>query len=294
MKLLVTGANGQVGGAMDDLARAQALDCVALTKAQLDIADKRQIEKLFRENAFDAVINAAAWTRVDAAEENREAAFRANAIGPANLAAACAAASIPLIHFSTDYVFDGAKHTPYTESDIAHPVNTYGQSKLAGEQAVRNGCPQHLILRTSWVFSAVGTNFVRSILRAAAEQETLRVIADQHGKPTAADELARLTLTFLSTTPLPWGTYHVAQPEGVSWYEFAESILAEASHQGITLKATNIAPIASLDYAQSAPRPSNSVLDCVKVEKVLGKPINSWHESLPAVIAEMKNGELLS
>jgi len=237
----------------------------------------------------DAVINAAAYTAVDRAESEVEAAFAVNRDGPANLARACERAGISLIHISTDYVFDGSKQGAYVEGDPVSPLGVYGESKLAGEEAVRTLCPKHLILRTSWVFSAHGNNFVKTMLRLGAEREELGVVADQFGKPTSAAEIARLILDTLPDTEGKWGTYHLAQPDAVSWHGFAEAIFDAAKRQGIVMKVEQVQPISTADYPTPARRPANSELDCRLLKSVFGVTIRGWRESLAEVIGELND-----
>jgi len=286
MKLLVTGAKGQLGTEL--VRQAGVHEVIAVDHHKLDITDAATVSSLVSGTSPDIVINAAAYTAVDRAEEDAEAAFAVNRDGPANLAKACSALNIPLIHISTDYVFDGSKKGSYSEDDAIAPLGVYGESKAAGEVAVREACPAHLILRTSWVFSSHGNNFVKTMLRLGVERETLGVVADQFGKPTAAAELARLILMIFPMMDGRWGTYHLAQPETVSWHGFAEAIFAEARTQGYELKVNQLSAICTKDYPTSARRPVNSELNCEKLESVFGISIKSWRESLAEVIREFK------
>ena len=210
MKILVTGANGQVGHALVEAGGEQV---VGLGRAALDITDRAAVQRAVAQHAPDVVVNAAAYTAVDRAESEPERAHWVNRDGPAHLAETCADAGIPLVHLSTDYVFDGTKGAPYTEADATNPLGVYAQSKVAGEEAVRERLDRHVILRTSWVFGAHGANFVRTILRLMGERETLRVVADQHGNPTAATDIARAALDIaeqIERGHTSWGTYHFA------------------------------------------------------------------------------------
>jgi len=288
MRLLITGANGQLG---TELTRqAGGHDVLAVDYQELDITDARAVNCCVDKYRPDAVINAAAYTAVDRAEEDRDAAFAVNRDGAANLAAACARLDIPLVHVSTDYVFDGRKPSPYVEEDAPNPLGVYGRSKLAGEEAVREACPKHLIVRTSWVFSAHGHNFVKTMLRLGAEREELAVVADQRGRPTAAAEVARLILAVLPGAEGKWDTYHLAQPDATSWHGFAEAIFAEAGAQGMQLRVRSVRPIASEEYPTPARRPANSELDCTKFESTFGRRIRPWKESLAEVIRELNHG----
>jgi len=298
VKLLVTGAGGQLA---TELVR-QAGDCqiVALTQTEFDITDAAAVFRVVEKIAPDAVVNAAAHTAVDRAESEVEIAFAANRDGPAHLAAACAAYAIPLLHVSTDYVFDGTKAGAYTEEDPPGPgsLGVYGQSKAAGEAAVRAVLPEHIILRTSWVFSAHGNNFVKTILRLAGERDELRVVADQYGCPTAASDLAAAILAMLPLVVAHggrWGTYHFCQPEATTWHEFAEAIIDQARIvdqtriAGAQLRVKNIVPITTADYPTPARRPANSALDCTKLKSVFGIQPRPWRVSLHEVIQELRS-----
>lgn len=292
MKLLVTGAGGQLA---TELVR-QAGDCqiVALTQAEFDITDAAAVFRVVEKIAPDAVVNAAAHTAVDRAESEVEIAFAANRDGPAHLAAACAAYAIPLLHVSTDYIFDGTKAGAYTEEDPPGPgsLGVYGQSKAAGEAAVRAVLSEHIILRTSWVFSAHGNNFVKTILRLAGERDELRVVADQYGCPTAASDLAAAILAMLPLVIAHggrWGTYHFCQPEVTTWHGFAETIIDQAGAAGLQVRVQNIVPITTAEYPTPARRPANSVLDCTKLTSVFGIQPRPWRTSLQEVIQELRS-----
>jgi dTDP-4-dehydrorhamnose reductase len=210
-----------------------------------------------------------------------------NRDGPENLAKACETAGIPLFHVSTDYVFDGCKEVPYVETDSIAPLGVYGTSKWVGEEAVRKCCPQHIILRTSWVFSSHGNNFVKTMLRLGVEREELGVVADQVGKPTSAGELARVILEILPAAGDYWGTYHIAQPDVTSWHGFADAIFDEARSQGYRMKLKKLNAIGTVDYPTAARRPANSELNCDKLERTFGVNIKPWRESMKEVIREM-------
>ncbi len=286
MKLLITGAKGQLGTELVRQATEHA--CIAVDCDELDITDAGAVSAFAAEAKPDVIINAAAWTAVDRAEENIGAAFAVNRDGPAHLAGACARLGVPLIHVSTDYVFDGSKQGAWVEDDPIAPLGVYGASKAAGEAMVREHCPQHLILRTSWVFSAHGNNFVKTMLRLGREREQLGVVADQFGKPTAASELARVILAILPDMGGHWGTYHLAQPEATHWHGFAEAIFDEARRQGMALRIRQLDAIATSDYPTLAQRPANSELLCKKLESTFGITIRPWRESLVEVVAELR------
>jgi dTDP-4-dehydrorhamnose reductase len=292
MKVLVTGCNGQVGTELMGLAAGFGIDAVGVDYAELDITDAGAVTKVMQELQPQAVINAAAYTAVDKAESESEQAYAVNRDGPANLASACAEHNIPLLHISTDYVFDGNKQGAYTEEDDVQPLGVYGKSKLAGDVAVRETCTQSIILRTSWVFSAHGNNFVKTMLRLGQEREQLAVVADQTGCPTAAREIAHTLYNMLVANVEAgsnghWGTYHFCQPEPTNWHSFAEAIFAEARAQGIALKVEAVRPITTKEYPTAAQRPANSVLDCSKIEKDFNLSIKPWQESLAEVIKDL-------
>jgi dTDP-4-dehydrorhamnose reductase len=286
MRLLITGSKGQLG---TELTRqALAHDVTAVDYQELDITNAAAVTALVQKVRPDVVINAAAYTAVDRAEQDEAAAFAVNRDGAAHLAQACHAADIPLVHVSTDYVFDGSQSEAYQEDDALAPLGVYGRSKAEGDDAVRQFCGKHLIFRTSWVFSAHGNNFVKTMLRLGAERETLGVVADQYGKPTSAAELARVILAVLPHMDGHWGTYHLAQPEAVTWHGFASAIFAEARLQGVPLVLKQLNAISTADYPTPAKRPVNSALNCAKLEKTFDVSIRPWSESLTEVIREMR------
>ena len=289
MKLLVTGANGQLGREVCIRARERGHAVTPTNRTQLDITEPVHVRAALQRYEPDVVINAAGWTAVDAAEDHKIAALRVNVDGPRNLAEACESHDIPLVHYSTDYVFDGAKDTPYSEADNTGPINAYGRSKLMSEEQVRSANARHLILRTSWLFSRWGNNFVKTMLQLGMDRNRLSVVSDQRGKPTSASELARITVCAIDFDAEVSGTYHVAQPEAVSWHEFAEAIFAEAGRQGIALSVREVEPITSDDFRSQAKRPANSVLDCSSIEAALDLSIEPWMASLQKVIMDLKS-----
>jgi len=282
MRILVTGSKGQLG--MELVRQASLHEVVATSRETLDITDLSAVRSILDKTHPEVVINAAAYTSVDKAEADHDAAFTVNCDGPANLAVCCAEMDIPLFHISTDYVFDGTKKGSYSEGDPIAPLGVYGESKAAGESMLREHCSRHIILRTSWVFSVHGCNFVKTMLRLGAERAALGVVADQFGKPTSASELARLILKIIPYAGDHWGTYHLAQPEAVSWHGFAEAIFKEAACQGKQLMIKNVNPIATEDYPTPARRPANSVLNCDRFEEVFGVEIRPWRELLVDVV----------
>lgn len=281
MRLLIFGRTGQVAR---ELARVVP-DALYLGRAETDLTDPAACEAAINGAEVDAVINAAAWTAVDAAEENRETAFAVNAAAPAAMAEACAARGLPFLHLSTDYVFDGTGATPWQPGDATAPLGVYGASKLAGEEGVRAAGGPHAVLRTSWVFSAHGKNFVTTMLRLGRERDALHIVADQVGGPTPAAAIARACLTVargLTESPARSGTYHFSGAPDVSWADFARVIVAEAELE------VDVSDIPSSDYPTPAPRPLNSRLDCAATEAVFGLPRPDWRESLREVLAELE------
>jgi len=287
MRLLITAANGQVGTALTDQALARGLDVVALLDRQLDITDAGAVRRAVETHRPGLVINAAAYTAVDRAEQEPDLAFAVNVEGPTVLAEACERAAIPLVHYSTDYVFDGRLSRPYREGDAPNPLGVYGRSKWEGEQAVRQRLERHVILRLSWVFGCSGQNFVRSILRLCREREELRIVADQRGCPTAASDVAGATLAIageLSRGRQLQGTYHFCGTPATTWYDFAGAIIDEARHHG-PVATRRLIPITTDEYPTAAKRPEDSVLDCAALESVIGIGSRSWPAALPAAVA---------
>ncbi|MEM1041204.1 MAG: dTDP-4-dehydrorhamnose reductase [Bacteroidota bacterium] len=285
MTVLVTGAGGQLGR---ELVRAGGDRVIGLTRARLDITDREAVRQAMEMHAPTVVLNAAAYTAVDRAESEPEAAFAVNRDGPAYLADACAEAGIPLLHVSTDYVFDGTKGAPYTEDDKANPLGIYGQSKWAGEEAVRARLDRHVVLRTSWVFSAHGHNFVKTVLRLSRERDALRIVADQHGTPTAAADLARAALQIaerLATDPdAPHGTFHFAGMPATTWHGLAEAVVEEARRHG-SVRAERAEPIPTSAYPTPARRPADARLDTSCLTDVWGIAPPSWRDALREVVA---------
>lgn len=293
-QILVTGSNGQLGSDLCRLLAGKPWSVIPATSKDLDITDQAQVEAFFAGNKIDLVINTAAHTAVDKAESEEDASFKVNALGPELLGKACAANGGALIHISTDYVFDGEKPAPYVETDDTNPVNVYGRSKEAGERALREALDHHIILRTAWVFGAHGHNFVKTMLRLAADRDELTIVADQQGNPTAAADLASCIVA-LSDKILSggvgndqWGTYHCVNQESVSWADFAEAIVAYA--EGQTGRRPSVRPITTADYPTPAKRPQNSRLDCSKLQDAFGIEMPHWRQTLPGVIDEILKG----
>lgn len=299
MRILLLGGNGQVGSALRrSLAplgtviattRSGALeDGTACERADFDTPDA--LPALVARIAPDVVVNAAAYTAVDRAENEAEAAFRANAQAPQALAAACAGRNALLVHYSTDYVFDGRGTRPYCEDDATVPLGVYGASKLAGERAVRDSGARHLIFRTAWVYAAHGSNFLRTMLRLARERDELRVVADQVGAPTPAALIADVTAQVLAQAPSRSGTWHLTATGATSWHGFAEAIVAGAHARGLLARMPRVLPIATADYPTPAARPAYSVLDCSALQRDFGIELPDWRTGLATVLDALPRG----
>jgi dTDP-4-dehydrorhamnose reductase len=283
--ILVTGGSGQVGGAIERLA-GDAWDVVAPRRDMLDLADPAALEAFVASRKWAAVVNCAAYTAVDRAESDVIGAWQANALAPAALASATAKAGIPLIHLSTDYVFDGSKPSPYAEADPVAPIGVYGASKEGGEQAVRTANPRHVILRTAWVVSAHSANFIKTMLRVGRERDHLRVVADQHGCPTGAEDIARAVLTILGKLgDDAYGTYHFVNAGEATWHALARAVFARAAEHGMT--APTVEAIATSDYPTPAARPANSRLSTAKLERQFGIAPRDWRVMVDEIVDEL-------
>lgn len=287
MKVLINGRHGQVSHELQRRLRAVG-ELIVLGRDQLDLAQPEQIRRQVQNIRPDLIINAAAHTAVDLAESEPQAAFAINAVAPGVLAEEALALDIPLIHYSTDYVFNGMKAGPYTEDDTPNPLGVYGKSKLAGEQAIRDVQGKHLILRTSWVYSTHGRNFLLTMQRLLQEKPELRVVADQIGAPTWAGTIANSTLALIerwqANEVADWGTYHLSAQGETSWFGFAQAI-GEALRQQGKPCATLIA-IPSSDYPTPAARPLNSRLDCSRLQRDWGVSQPDWQTALRECLTE--------
>lgn len=281
MKVLVCGRNGQVAQALQS-ALAGLGEVHLLGREQLDLAHPQQLRAPLRELRPDLVINAAAYTAVDQAESEPQLAFTINAEAPRVLAEEAAHLGVPLIHYSTDYVFDGSKAAPYAEDDAPNPLGVYGRSKLAGEQAITAVGGEHLILRTSWVYSRHGRNFLLTMQRLLQERPQLKVVNDQIGAPTWAGTLAASTRALIERWQQgqagAWGTYHLTAQGETSWFGFAQAIAQQLKAQG--LPCAELLPIASSEYPTPAQRPLNSRLDCSRLAREWQVTQPHWHEAL--------------
>ncbi|WP_312318544.1 dTDP-4-dehydrorhamnose reductase [Stenotrophomonas sp.] len=296
-KVLLFAASGQLG---QELLRALApLGTVVATTRSGQLADGTPCETadfdqpdalagLLDRVRPDWVVNAAAYTAVDRAEQDGDAAWRANADTPGVIARWCAAAGVPLVHYSTDYVFDGQGTRPYREDDATAPLGVYGASKLAGEDAVRAAGGRHLIFRTAWVYAAHSANFLRTMLRVGAERDQLRVVADQVGTPTPAALIADVTAQVMQHPSRLSGIWHLTATGETSWHGFAEAIFGAAVAQGILARAPQVEAITSAEYPTPAKRPAYSHLDVSKLESDFGVSLPTWQQGLERVIAELR------
>jgi dTDP-4-dehydrorhamnose reductase len=275
--ILLFGGGGQLGQEIAQYAVRNNVPLMALSRRDADISDADKVMQVIKNHGSNVVLNAAGYTNVEGAESEPEAAFFANALGAENLAVACRTAGVPLVHFSTDYVFDGTKEGAYAEDDSVAPLSVYGRSKLAGEDIIRATHPMHLILRTAWLYGVFGNNFLKTMMRLAIERDEIRVVADQRGNPTSTGQIAAAIYSMmprLLDRNCPWGTYHLAASGTASWFDFAENIVAEQSKY--TGKRPAVVPIATGDYPAVAKRPPNSTLDCGLLAESFGVRLGPW------------------
>lgn len=295
MRLLIAGWHGQVARALIEAAPSRP-EIKALTagRAALDVRDPRSIERAFGDLSPTIAVNTAAYTAVDKAETDQDAAFSLNTDGARAFASAAARRNIPVIHLSTHYVFDGTKTTPYVESDPPSPRTVFGRSKLEGERAVADANPQHVIIRTGWVFGPTGQNFATKMLGAAHGGAPLRIVSDQHGNPTYAPHLAAAILDVARMISMgelrgpAWGLYHAAGTGVTSWLGLASEVFACAAKHG--REGVPLEPIASADYPASAPRPINSELDCTRFERTFGLHLPAWQQGVADCVARLTAG----
>ena len=286
MKVLLTGSQGQLGRELALLLSGKVSQLIASSRASMDFSDPAAVEQQVAAAGADWVINCAAYTRVDLAEQECELASRVNTDSVAALARGAARAGSRVIHISTDFVFAGNQGLPYREEDTCAPVNHYGYSKWQGEQALLAVLPDATIVRTAWVFGLHGNNFVKTILRLAAEREQLTVVDDQIGSPSWTRDIAT-TILQLVGEPQP-GIFHFTNEGVASWYDFAHAILATARELGFPLKAHEVLPLGSADYPQAAKRPHCSVLGKSRIRQLLPAPIPHWQDSLRAMMLELQ------
>lgn len=283
-KILVTGANGQLGQCLQKISsQFEEFEFIFTDSETLDITNKEEVNDFFWQNAPDFCINAAAYTAVDLAETDIEKAFLVNADGTENLAEACAENNAQFIHVSTDYVFDGENNLAYTEEDFTNPLGVYGASKLAGDELALEVNPCSVILRTSWVYSEFGKNFVKTMLNLFATKEELNIVADQFGQPTNANDLAEAIMKIIKSEKIKPGIFNFSNLGRISWFDFAEKI-AELSEAKIKLNA-----IETSQYPTPAKRPKNSVLDLDKISKTYAIQLKPWEESLEGCVQILQN-----
>jgi dTDP-4-dehydrorhamnose reductase len=299
MRILLTGTTGQVGGALLGPLRSIGT-VIPVCRADFDLSDPMSLPEKLDRIAPDLIINPAAYTAVDRAEDDRGLAEEVNARAPERIAIWAAEHAVPLLHFSTDYVFPGTGERPWREDDPTDPLSVYGASKLAGEVAIRSAKGPHLIVRSSWVYAARGTNFLRTIVRLARERGELRIVADQIGAPTSARVIADCVAMMISQggTALPelfaqsGGLVHLACAGETSWHGFATAIVERLKSRGATLKAERIVPIRTADFPTKAQRPRNSRFDQTRLREVFGITPPLWIDALAVEIDEMVRGDL--
>ncbi len=297
MRLLVTGARGQVGW---ELSRnlISLGDVVALDRHGCDLSQPELLPNLIRNIKPDVIVNAAAYTAVDRAEQEEQLATTVNGTAVGVLAHESRKAGILLVHYSTDYVFDGTKQAPYTEEDVPHPINAYGRSKLAGETAMRQAGDAYVILRSSWIYAGRGHNFVRTILRLADERDELRIVDDQIGAPTWARDIADATALIVSAArqeqaagDFASGIFNLTASGATSWHGFAKAILDDAMRHGLLQRVPHFKPVSSEEYPTPAARPKNSLLSSERMSRRFGVRLPDWRQRLSGCIEEMKAGE---
>lgn len=286
MKILVTGREGQLARSIAERAADHSgLDIVTTTRAEADLSSSGSVAAAIRAHRPDLVINAAAYTAVDQAENEPALAFRINAEGAGEAAAVAREVCAPVIQLSTDYVFDGSGTEPYAEDAPTNPLSVYGRSKLAGEEVVRAANPDHLILRTAWVYSPFGRNFVKSMVAAARDRDELAVVADQHGCPTSALDLAGAILSLALRRDWFGETYHLAGAGSASWFDLALEVMTNCRRLG--LPTADVRPIATVDWPAKAARPAFAVLDCARAEADLGLRLPEWRHSVAQVVERL-------
>jgi dTDP-4-dehydrorhamnose reductase len=287
MRILLTGTSGQIGGALLPLLRARGT-VLAPSRSDLDLSKPQSVATILEQLAPDVIVNPAAYTAVDKAEDEPALAELVNAEAPAVIARWAASKQVPFIHFSTDYVFDGSGDRAWREEDPTHPLSVYGRTKLAGEDAVRRAGGPHLVIRTAWVYAANGANFMRTIIRLAREHASLRIVADQQGTPTSAQTIAAATTQIMDRSiadlsdnfAKAGGLVHITNSGSASWHTFACAIVDGLHKRGSTLKTTEIIPITTRDYPTKASRPANSRLDLCRLFSAYGISPATWLDAL--------------
>ncbi|MCL8008114.1 dTDP-4-dehydrorhamnose reductase [Gelidibacter japonicus] len=280
--VLVTGADGQLGQCIQNITHQfPSLDFLFADRNTLDITVANDVLDFFETNAIDWCINCAGYTAVDNAENDQENAYKVNSIGAKNMAQACQKNDVKMVHISTDFVFDGLKTTPYTELDKTNPVNVYGESKLKGENEIKQILDKHFIIRTSWLYSEYGNNFMKTMLGLAQDRQELSVVNDQLGTPTYAGDLAHVVLNIIKLRSQDYGVYHYSNEGITSWFEFAKAIFEESNIE------LYIIPIETKDYPTLTKRPRYSVLDKSKIKKMLNVEILDWRQSLRKALLKL-------
>lgn len=290
MRLAVTGIQGQLVTSLIERGAASGVEVIPMGRPTLDLSRPETVVDALRDVACDAIISAAAYTAVDKAESEPKLAMAVNGQGAGAVAQAASIKGVPVLHLSTDYVFDGMQPGAYREDDPVGPAGSYGRSKLAGERAVADACTDHAILRTAWVYSPFGANFVKTMLRLAADRDSISVVADQRGNPSNALDLAEATLLIArnlveSRDDSLRGVFHMTAQGEASWAEFAAEIFAQSAKLGGPV--AQVVPITTAEYPTPARRPANSVLDCTRLARHHGITLPHWRDSLPAVIARL-------
>ncbi|MCX5516596.1 dTDP-4-dehydrorhamnose reductase [Kaistia algarum] len=293
MRMAVTGRSGQVALSLAERAEASGFELVTLARPEIDLADPASVEAAVLAAAPDVVVSAAAYTAVDKAESEADLAARVNRDGPQALARAATRLGIPIVHLSTDYVFDGTKGSPYMETDPTSPLGVYGATKLAGEAAIASVTPDHAILRTSWVYSPFGSNFVKTMLRLASTRDRLTVVADQFGRPSYAPDIAAAVFAVArrlieTEDESGRGVFHLTGTGDANWYEFASAIIAGSIARGG--RSVQVAPITTADYPTPAKRPADSRLDCSRLASVHGIALPEWRGSLELCLDRLHAG----
>ena len=290
MKLLIIGSKGQLGQELTQICQKSGFDFSETDLPETDISNVSQVDRLFSRHQPAIAVNAAAYTAVDKAESDQRTCFAVNRDGPMNLARTSAKHRVPLIHISTDYVFDGKGEIPYKEDDPVSPIGVYGTSKANGEIAIRRLHRQHVIIRTAWMYGVFGNNFVKTMLRVGRERQTLNVVDDQYGCPTCAADLANAILAVCDEIGHGkddgWGTYHFCGKGITTWYEFAKAVFENAERLGMA-KTPVIVPVGTSQYPTAAKRPAFSALDCSKIETAFGIRIKPWPNSLKSTVEEI-------
>ena len=287
MTILVLGSNGQLGRSLCEELKQEQISFISLSKLELDITNYDAVKNTIKESLATVVINTAAFTNVDAAENNKEIAYAINAHGPENIALVCNALDIPLIHISTDYVFDGAANQPYHPGSQVNPLSVYGKTKYSGEEAIQNSCRKYIILRTSWLFSAFGKNFLTTMIDLSKEKDSISVVSNQIGCPTNALHLSQVivsSLELIKNLEFKSGIYHYSDKEACSWFVFASEIFKITNDLRLTRRPIVVEPIKDSDFPTIAHRPNYSVLDSQKFCSAFNQPHLSWKNGLTELI----------